>query len=155
MSKVSPKRFTQRKRCFVTIGATAPFDRLLKAVLAPSFLRTLREYDYTELRLQYGKEGKQLFESFMQQHRNSPDGIAGLDITGFGLNQDGVVISHAGSGSILDAMRYSVPCVVVPNTDLLHNHQLELAQELARLQYVVHGKLEYVSATQSLLEIGS
>lgn len=39
-------------------------------------------------------------------------------------------------------MRIGIPLIVVPNTDLLHNHQLELAEELARLGYVVHGKLK-------------
>lgn len=32
----------------------------------------------------------------------------------------------------------------MPNTDLLHNHQLELAEELAAQGYVVHGKLTWV-----------
>jgi beta-1,4-N-acetylglucosaminyltransferase len=50
-----------------------------------------------------------------------------------------------GSGTILDAMRLDVPLVVVPNEDLLHNHQTELAKELARQQYLVHGKLKYAS----------
>jgi len=40
-------------------------------------------------------------------------------------------------------MRVGVPLIVVPNTDLLHNHQLELAKVLAEQKYVVHGKLEY------------
>lgn len=48
-----------------------------------------------------------------------------------------------GSGSILDALRLSVPLVVVPNPELLDNHQLELAEELARQGYVVHGNLKY------------
>lgn len=48
-----------------------------------------------------------------------------------------------GSGSILDGLRVGVPLVVVPNTDLLHNHQVELAEVLAEQQYVVYGKLEY------------
>lgn len=49
----------------------------------------------------------------------------------------------AGSGSILDALRLEIPTVVVPNPDLLDNHQLELAEVLAEQNYVVHGKLEY------------
>ena len=175
-----------RKRCFVTIGATAPFDRLLRAVLTPDFLRTLRAHGYTELRVQYGKEGRAIFDAFTQ--RREDDGDEGEDgslahaplvphVSGFAFKEDGlgeemravarggghegtggppvtttegVVVSHAGSGSVLDAMRYGVPCVVVPNPDLLHNHQLELARELARLQYVVHGRLEYVVDSQSL-----
>ncbi len=43
-----------------------------------------------------------------------------------------------------------MPLVVVPNTDLLHNHQVELAEELAKQEYVVHGNLKYARTTPSL-----
>ena len=74
---------------------------------------------------------------------------------------EGVVVSHAGnalplpypcgskltsrtgSGSILDALRIAVPIIVVPNPDLLDNHQEELAEELAMQGYVIHGHLKY------------
>lgn len=46
-----------------------------------------------------------------------------------------------GSGTILEALRIDAPLIVVPNPDLLDNHQEELAEELARQGYVVHGKL--------------
>ena len=36
-----------------------------------------------------------------------------------------------------------MPLVVVPNTDLLHNHQVELAEILEEQEFVVYGKLEY------------
>lgn len=49
---------------------------------------------------------------------------------------------NLGSGTILDALRISVPLVVVPNSELLDNHQIELAEALAEQEYVVHGKLE-------------
>jgi beta-1,4-N-acetylglucosaminyltransferase len=51
---------------------------------------------------------------------------------------------RSGSGSILDALRIGAPLIVVPNTDLLHNHQVELAEELANQGYVVHGDLKCV-----------
>lgn len=38
-------------------------------------------------------------------------------------------------------MRISVPLIVVPNEDLLDNHQVELAEQLASMEYVVHGRL--------------
>lgn len=47
-----------------------------------------------------------------------------------------------GAGTILDALRLSIPLIVVPNPSLLDNHQVELAEELARQGYVVHGELE-------------
>ena len=47
-----------------------------------------------------------------------------------------------GSGSILDALRLEIPIIVVPNTSLLDNHQLELAEVLASQGYVIHGQLE-------------
>lgn len=50
--------------------------------------------------------------------------------------------SSPGSGTILDALRIAVPIIVVPNPDLLDNHQVELAEALAEQDYVVHGKLE-------------
>lgn len=48
---------------------------------------------------------------------------------------------YVGSGSILAALRIAVPIIVVPNAELLDNHQVELAEELARQGYVVHGNL--------------
>jgi len=47
-----------------------------------------------------------------------------------------------GSGTILDALRLSVPLIVVPNSELLDNHQVELAEALAEQEYVVHGQLD-------------
>lgn len=37
-----------------------------------------------------------------------------------------VIISHAGSGSLFEAMRMGKPLIAVPNSILMHNHQAEL-----------------------------
>lgn len=104
-----------RKRCFVTIGATAPFDALLSNVLDKPFLEALSQCGYTELLIQYGKEGRAIFEKFVQDHPAGSEGRCGLDIYGFDFNKmgllqemkstkadermgysEGMILSHAG-----------------------------------------------------------
>ena len=98
------------KACFVTIGATAAFDALIKAVLDPSFLRALQNHGYTYLVVQFGKDGQELFESLVKKATES--GSYGLRVDGFAFTQnmmqemriakaedgreEGVVLCHAG-----------------------------------------------------------
>lgn len=148
-----------QKTCFVTIGATASFSGLIRAVLATDFRKALESQGYTHLLVQYGQDGRALFEQSLQQQERvnvSSLRIGGFDLDKAGLGRymkqakghgnsnaaEGVVISHAGSGTILDALRISVPLIVVPNAELLDNHQVELAEALAEQEYVVHGRLD-------------
>lgn len=105
-----------KKVCFVTIGATASFDSLLKAVLATPFLEALRDAKYTDLIIQHGKDkGKAIYDEFMSTQSASIKQSLGLETTGFdfktnGLDQEmqrvkgdpqsgdeeGLVVSHAG-----------------------------------------------------------
>ena len=96
-----------QKLCFVTIGATAAFDSLIRAVLDPAFLRTLENNEYTDLRLQYGKDGAPILEEYAAKLSLEDNKQSALNVTGFGLNKQGlstemraakkgVVISHAG-----------------------------------------------------------
>ncbi|EAS35197.1 beta-1,4-N-acetylglucosaminyltransferase [Coccidioides immitis RS] len=154
------------KLCFVTVGATASFNSLLREVLSPFFLGALRKEAYTHLLLQVGQLGYQVLDEFLQE--NGPDlkEKFGLTIEGFDYNvdglkqemmavkanpalhrQEGMIVSHAGSGTILEAMRFGVPLVVVPNPELLHNHQVELAHQLSSVGYVLHGKLGSLAST--------
>ncbi|TKY85137.1 hypothetical protein EX895_006217 [Sporisorium graminicola] len=51
-----------------------------------------------------------------------------------------IVISHAGSGTILDTLRmrpHPPSLVVVPNTSLMDNHQVELAQALGKDRFLL------------------
>ncbi|KAN0080604.1 Glycosyl transferase [Elaphomyces granulatus] len=143
------------KVCFVTIGATAPFNLLLSNVLNTRFLDSLSLYGYTDLLIQFGNEGRVIFEEYMHKY---PFGECGLNISGFDFNKtglsqemlstkgnkdagrrraEGMILSHAGSGSILEALRIGIPLVVVPNPALQDNHQQELADELSKQGYAV------------------
>ena len=103
-----------QKTCFVTVGATAPFAALVRVVLSPDFCRGLEERGYTGLLVQYGQDGRTLYQDCLRSLQDV--GHAKLDISGFGLDksgldrhlrlakghgmsaaEEGVVISHAGS----------------------------------------------------------
>ena len=102
-----------RKLCFVTIGATAAFDSLIKAALSPEFLQRLQASGYTDLLLQYGKDGHTILEDFRSRYGSKSEEEFGIKVTGFDFNKkglgsemraakgegdclEGVVISHAG-----------------------------------------------------------
>jgi hypothetical protein len=99
------------KSCFVTVGATAPFDKLIKAILEPKFLKALHDADYTELLVQHGYEGQgNLFNRLIGQPNVSEFCTSSkLKVSGFGFDKDGLekylrgakdsggaVMSHAG-----------------------------------------------------------
>ena len=101
-----------KKLCFVTIGATASFDSLIKAVLSQPFLEALDVANYTDLLLQHGSEGLKILDAFNDLYKENQKTI-GVQIHGFDFNRDGlslemraakgghddaegVVISHAG-----------------------------------------------------------
>lgn len=111
------------KVCFVTIGATAPFEKLLNAVLDKTFLEALHGEQYTNVVLQYGKaQGKVIYDKFITTRRDDVQRSMGIEVTGFDFKADGLdnemrrakghfepkgeeglVISHAG------AFRYPRP----------------------------------------------
>ena len=103
-----------QKLCFVTIGATAAFDSLIQAALSPEFLQRLQASGYTDLRLQYGKDGHIILDDFRSRLGSKSEEDFGIKITGFDFNKkglgsemraakgegdrlEGVVISHAGN----------------------------------------------------------
>jgi beta-1,4-N-acetylglucosaminyltransferase len=105
-----------RKLCFVTVGATASFHLLLKSILDPIFLMALNQHGYTDLLIQYGKDGQQLFDDFVANYPPGDPRRHGIIVQGFDFNQagldnemrlakvnasenrsSGLVISHAGN----------------------------------------------------------
>ncbi|KAF1967084.1 hypothetical protein BU23DRAFT_660656 [Bimuria novae-zelandiae CBS 107.79] len=144
------------KLCFVTTGATAPFTALIEAILSRPSLDALLECHVTHAFVQYGTakdvyetSAKAAREYLRQQGKETQLEIDGMDFDSSGLREQfklvqdtkGLVVSHAGSGSILEALRFQVPLIVVPNTVLLDNHQEELAMAMDRQNYLIHGNI--------------
>ncbi|KAL5361401.1 hypothetical protein BJX96DRAFT_151927 [Aspergillus floccosus] len=159
------------KLCFVTVGATASFHQLVQAVLEETFLNALHQAGYTHLLVQYGKDSRTVFEECLRRYPPGSPGLHGMEIDGFDFNHagldremrlaqaspsegrsGGLIISHAGSGSILAGLRLGVPLMVVPNQTLKDNHQEELANELQRQGYVVATSVEQISSAIGRVE---
>ncbi|XP_053979132.1 UDP-N-acetylglucosamine transferase subunit ALG13 homolog [Hylaeus anthracinus] len=133
------------KNVFVTVGTTK-FDELIKTVLTTEILEALSLKAYNKLILQIGKTslvpncvprcGFVAIEYFTLSS-NILEYVKAADL----------VISHAGAGSILDALENKKNLIVVVNQSLMDNHQLELAEQLYMDKYL------YYCTCETLLNI--
>lgn len=127
---------------FVTVGSTR-FDSLVQSVLSPPILSTLRLKGYTKLVVQCGNSNFELASSISGERSLAVE-REGVDIELWKFKPTlqkeyetaDLVISHGGSGTILDVLRLGKPLLVVVNPTLLDNHQQELASALAELGHL-------------------
>ncbi|KZV66512.1 glycosyltransferase family 1 protein [Peniophora sp. CONT] len=124
-------------RVFVTVGSTK-FDALVEAVLSQNVLEALSARRYEDVVVQCGNsrvedailgDARPLHGARIVVYRFKPSLVQDVDVAD-------LVISHAGSGNILDVLRKGKPLIVVPNETLLDNHQKELADALNRMGYL-------------------
>ncbi|SCU90253.1 LANO_0D08108g1_1 [Lachancea nothofagi CBS 11611] len=140
----------------VTCGATVPFPDLVRSVLDAGFIQKLELCNFDRMVVQYGKGFGTEFQRLVEQSgmldnvrdkSSNPLESLGielgihvklghLEVCGFEFTtaiqnllrtEADLVISHAGTGSILDALRLQKPLIVVANTGLMDNHQLQIA----------------------------
>lgn len=147
------------KTIFVTTGATVTFKELIQLVLEEEFIEAIVKQGYEKLIVQYGSQssGASLFLNSLERLRckiisSSATGVlaetslpAGVRIEGFPFTNDikevmskaDLIISHAGTGSILDSLRLQKPLIVVVNSTLMNNHQTEITDELMKNDYLL------------------
>ncbi|CDK28157.1 unnamed protein product [Kuraishia capsulata CBS 1993] len=157
------------KLLVVTTGATATFRPLIAATLDAKFLRGIVKLGYNRMVVQYGTEvpiSRQFYENCVAQLAELK--YIGVDVGSSRLEHyklvvEGIpydpqfverfvkladlVVSHGGTGSILDALRLEKKLVVVINESLMDNHQLEIAEAFSNI-----GVLVYASDVNELLE---
>ncbi|KAK0733273.1 glycosyltransferase family 28 C-terminal domain-containing protein [Lasiosphaeria miniovina] len=141
------------RMCLVTVGATAGFPQLLAEVIKPEFLQCLASYRFKRLEVQCGPD----YDWFAAQVEALSDNY-GIDIRCFtytknmslcyvrcrgeaGVRLAGCVITHAGSGTILEVKRTQAPLIAVPNPTLMDNHQDELADVIEPQGWGIWGNL--------------
>ncbi|PVU85804.1 hypothetical protein BB559_006821 [Furculomyces boomerangus] len=129
-----PHNYQFMKSVFVTVGSTK-FDDLVNKTSSSDFLKTLEAEGYDKLIIQHGnstlKSSKDHSQNVIVQAFNFDK-----DLEEF-YNQADLVISHAGSGSIMNCLRRNKKLIVVVNDSLMDNHQSELAEELSRNNYLI------------------
>ena len=125
------------RRVFVTVGTTS-FDALIGACTTPEFHKKLKTLGFDELRLQVGRGAAPTDTDRVSWFRFAPT------ITEEMRAAD-VVISHAGAGSILEALELGKRLVVCVNDALMDNHQAELAKALEARGHVVVSTVDDVA----------
>lgn len=153
------------KTLFVTCGATVPFPQLVDAVVRKEFLEELSTAGFQRVIVQHGKGYELEFQSKLEElkcsagecslaHDALATSISGLSSNfydRFGVEIIGIeystrvhdlvqmadlVVSHAGTGSILDSLRLGKPLIVCVNDNLMDNHQQQIADEFEKKGYV-------------------
>jgi len=135
---------------FVTVGTTR-FDALVESMNrdADALVQWLADEGFSEVQLQIGTGTVEpaTLRRAAEEWSASPAAVAAgrsLRVSWFGLSPDllslvsraSLVVSHAGAGSILEALRRGRPLLVVINDKLMHNHQTEVADALVEGHYL-------------------
>lgn len=141
----------ERRMVFVTVGTTS-FDALVKTVDSPQVKEALLHKGYTDLLIQMGRgtyvPSKVSGDATLQvDHFTFSPSIADY------IRAASLVISHAGSGSIFETLRLGKPLIVVVNEDLMDNHQIELAEELAERKHLFCARPQTLGETIQAMDL--
>jgi beta-1,4-N-acetylglucosaminyltransferase len=127
------KASKSERNVFVTVGTTR-FDKLVAAATSKMALEWMASQGYTSLTVQYGTGTQPTIDA-----EASPIPIRTYNFQP-SLDQDmrqaDLILSHAGAGTVMEALRLQKKLVVVINTLLMDNHQTELAGAMAERRHL-------------------
>ncbi len=115
---------------FLTVGTQFPFDRLVKAIDDFVSQSGLKQKVFAQV----GNSSYQPrnFEFVRYLEKNEYDHT---------IKQASIVVSHAGMGSIIAAMSYQKPLLVVPRlkeyNEVVNNHQVAIARKFEQLGHIL------------------
>ncbi|KAF8503629.1 glycosyltransferase family 1 protein [Russula emetica] len=143
-------------RVLITVGSTR-FDALVEAALSQPVLNALAQKGYSDVIIQCGNSQVDDAFSPTEREQNVRRYGVNIDVWRFKPSLDeeydaaDLVIGHAGSGTILDALRRGKSLIIVPNPTLLDNHQEDMAHAMGKLG---HAKVSTVNElAQSVMDL--
>jgi len=139
-----PELNNDKKFAFVTVGSTN-FDDLIKSIDNMEFINKLQKQGFTGIHIQKGN-GKYDPENIVnipnfetKIYEYCPSTTVKEEIENCSL-----VIGHAGTGTIFETLQARKNLLVVPNTTLMNNHQIEIAEELGERDYLSVSDCEHL-----------
>lgn len=136
------------KAIFVTVGTTR-FDKLVASATSTVALDWMVQQGFTTLTIQYGrgtepKVDRSRYGDGLSQSLPSSSPLSPLKIQVYDfrpsldadMEKADLVLSHAGAGTVMEALRMNKKLVVVINTLLMDNHQTELAGAMAKRGHI-------------------
>ncbi len=112
---------------FLTVGTQLPFDRMVKVV--DEFAQT----SVLEFKAQIGNS------SYQCQHMQAQDFYPPDELNQIFLDAE-VIVSHAGMGSIINALKLKKPIVIFPRLSKFgehrNDHQVDTLESFAKIQGV-------------------
>ena len=123
---------------FVTVGTTL-FEKLIESVTRMEALDWMKRNGYTNLIVQYGRGQKpNIPERILAETQMSVELYDFKPSLSEDMAKADLVMSHAGAGTVSEVLQLNKPprLVVVVNTLLMDNHQLELARAMQRRNYI-------------------
>ncbi|WKY13867.1 hypothetical protein Q1695_004592 [Nippostrongylus brasiliensis] len=134
--------------CFVTVGTTR-FDQLVNQILSEECVTVLKSVGVQQIKIQLGAGEwnddvrQRVFNGVVADQGDGESYGMPVHYYRFKRNiQDDmkeamIVVGHAGAGTCLECLRLRKPFIVVVNEELMDNHQLELAKELASGEHLI------------------
>lgn len=138
MTNISSSTATSEKHgknIFVTVGTTR-FDKLVSSATSKIALEWMESQGFSSLTIQYGRGAKpEIREELRSSSSSSSLKIETYDFRPSlieDMKKADLVLSHAGAGTVMEVLRMNKKkLVVVINTQLMDNHQTELAGAMA------------------------
>ena len=150
---------------FVTVGTTS-FDGMVASVFSQGVAEAIRSMGIVRLVVQLGRGAlpreleAAVTDATQRLASNKDNGAIHAQLHGINYHVyrykaaiapdiagAAFVVSHAGAGSIFETLRAQKPLVVVINTALADNHQVELAQAMSSRRHLAYCEPEGLAET--------